>query len=126
MSKIDRKAIGTDGIGSMVYAFLAVTPMHDLMINIALPFALTAIFAILHMLYAGRRFLLFGGGTICTGLLLLSAVMYYKNVLFGFLPAAQKTSFIPCVGWLVAVNYAEFNRQDNEAITPNGKIDLPR
>jgi hypothetical protein len=39
-SKVQKKTIEIGGIGSMVYAFLIVTPMHNLMLNIALLFAL--------------------------------------------------------------------------------------
>jgi hypothetical protein len=107
-SGIQRKAIEIGGIGSMVYAFLAITPMHNLMVNIALTFALIALFATLHLLYVKRRSLLFFVGSACILLLLLSAVMYYGHVFFGLLPVAQKASMLGCVAWLAAVHYTRF------------------
>jgi hypothetical protein len=113
-SKIHRKTIEISGIGSTVYAFLVVTPMHDLMVNIALPFALIAQLATLHLLYVMRRSLLFFAGSVCILLLLLSAAMYYGNVFFGLLPVVQKASLVACLGWLVAVHYTAFDQESRE------------
>ena len=63
-SRVHKKAIEIGGVGSMVYASLVVTPMHDLMIDIALPFGLVALLAILHLLHTARRSLLFRLGTV--------------------------------------------------------------
>lgn len=125
-SKAHRKAIEIGGIGSMVYAFLAVTPMHDLMLNIALPFALIALFATLHMLYVKRQFLLSVGGAACIALLLLTAVVYYGKVFFGILPVMQKVSLVACVGWLVAIHYARFGHAAQEYPAPNKTIEPTR
>ncbi len=94
----------------MVYAFLVVTPMHDLMVNIALPFALVAQLATVHLLYITRRSLLSLVGGVCILSILASAVMYYGNVLFGLLPLVQKVSIVACVGWLAAVYCTTFDR----------------
>jgi hypothetical protein len=117
-SKIHRKAIEIGGIGSAVYGFLVVTPMHDLMVDIVLPFALTGLLATLHLLYVMRSWRLFFVGSVCIVLLLLSAAMYYGHVFFGLLPVVQKASLAACLGWLVAVNYATF---DQESVAPNPK-----
>jgi len=107
-SRIHRKTIEIGGIGSMVYAFLVVTPMHDLMVTIALAFALTALFATLHLLYVLRRSLLFLVGSICVLLLLVCAAMYYGHLFHGLLAVMQKASMAACVGWLAAVHYTAF------------------
>lgn len=125
-SKIHRKTIEISGIGAAVYAFLVVTPMHDLMVNIALPFALIAQFATLHLLYAMRRLLLFVVGSVCVLLLLLSAAMYYEHVFFGLLPVVQKASLVACIGWLVAVHYTTFDRESRECVAPNKAIEPAR
>lgn len=116
-----RKTIEISGIGAAVYAFLVVTPMHDLMINIGLPFDLIALFATLHLLYVMRRSLLFFVGSVCILLLLLSVAMYYGNVFYG-LPVVQKASLVACVGWLVAVHYAAFDQESaKEAPADSGE-----
>src|ERR1019366_4593521 len=66
----DRKLIEIGGVGSMVYAFLAVTPMHNLMVDIALLFYLLAVVAMMHGLYIERNMRLFAIGAICNTLLL--------------------------------------------------------
>ncbi len=105
-SRIHRKTIEIGGIGSAVYGFLVVTPMHDLMIDIVLPFALVGLLATLHLLYVLRSWRLFFMGSVGIVLLLLSAAMYYGHVFFGLLPVVQKASLAACLGWLLAVNYA--------------------
>jgi len=101
-----KKTIQIAGIGSMVYAAFTVTLMHNLMVDISLVFFLTAMAAVLHMLYFQRRIRLLSLGILCLAVLLGSAVMYYGNVLLAFLPLAQKMSFASCVGWLFAVEFA--------------------
>ena len=125
-SGIHKKAITIGGIGSMVYAFLVVTPMHNLMVDIALPFGLVALLATLHLVYVARHPLLFFVGSVCVVLLLLSAVMYYANVLFDLLPVMQKASLLACVGWLVAVHYTSFDQEGRERIAPNKTIEPTR
>jgi hypothetical protein len=122
-SKIHRKTIEISGIGAAVYAFLVVTPMHDLMVNIALPFALIAQLATLHLLYVMRRSLLFFVGSVCILLLLLSAAMYYGNLFFGLLPVVQKASLVLCFGWLAAVHYTTFDQESRECVAPNRTIE---
>ena len=82
-SLVHRKAIEIGGIGAAVYGFLIATPMHNLMISIGLLFSWTALLATTHMLYVERRWLLFGWGTICIALSLVSATMYYGDMLYG-------------------------------------------
>jgi hypothetical protein len=125
-SRISRKTIEIGGIGSAVYAFLVVTPMHDLMVDIGLAFALVALFATLHLLYVRRRSLLFFVGSVCILLLLLSAVMYYGNVFFGLLPVLQKVSLVACVGWLVAVHLTTFDPERPEGAAPHPAVEPTR
>lgn len=122
-SKIHRKTIEISGIGAAVYSFLVVTPMHDLMVDIGLPFALIAQLATLHLLYVMRRSLLFFVGSVCILLLLLSAAMYYENLFFGLLPVVQKASLVMCLGWLVAVHYTTFDQESRACVAPNRTIE---
>jgi hypothetical protein len=102
-SRVHRKILEIGGIGSMVYAFLVVTPMHDLLVGIALLFFLPAMGAAIHLLYVERRFALFWAGLMCLGLLLATATMYYGNMLWHLLPLAQKATFVACVSWLLTM-----------------------
>jgi len=97
------KTLEIGGIGSMVYAFLVVTPMHDLLVGMALLFFLPAMLAALGLTYLEGRLALFWSGLMCLGLLLASATMYYGNILWHLLPLAQKASMAACVCWLLAL-----------------------
>lgn len=105
-SRADGKTIEIAGIGSMVYAFLVVSPMHDPMVSIALLLFVIAMLAVLHCLYRRRARRLFSIGLLCLALLLVTAVVYYGNVVYDALPVLQKLSFIVCAGWLFAVYYS--------------------
>lgn len=111
-----KKTIQIAGIGSMVYAFLIATPMHDLMITVALIFTLVALVATVYLLYIERGWFLFGWGTICLGVLLINAVMYYTNALVGILPAMQKLNWALSVSWLLSVYYRRFGQRPTRAL----------
>lgn len=98
------KVIRIGGIGSMVYASLAITPMHDLMVTIALLFFVTGVLALLQALSASREiwFLVAGFGSL--GLLIVSAAIYYTDQYVFLLPWAQRLSFTSCAAWLVSLD----------------------
>jgi len=104
-SSFHGKTIRIGGIGSMVFASLAATPWHNLMVTAALLFFMAAVFAILHRLYVERRMRLLMLGLVCVSLQLTNAVMYYGHVLRGMLPVVQKAGSLACVGWLFTLYY---------------------
>jgi hypothetical protein len=103
-SRFHRKTIQIAGIGSMVYTGLVVTPMHDLLVGVALLFFVTAIVAIFHRLYLERRFGMLSAGGVCLALILCNATMYYGEVIYGFLPIVQKVSLVSWVSWLFGLS----------------------
>lgn len=115
-SKFHSKTIKIAGIGTMVYAFLAVTPMHDLMVSIALFFFVVAVSTILHGLYAERHWGLFALGLACIALPLGNAVMYYGDLLYGMLPIVQKAGTFACIGWLFALYYTELGARTSARV----------
>jgi hypothetical protein len=107
-SKGLRTTIEIGGIGSMVYAFLAVTtPMHDLLVSVALLFFVAAVLATSRMLYVAGETKAAVSGMICLTLLAVCAVIYYGNVLWFVLPIAQKLTFVLNTGWLLVLHLAE-------------------
>jgi hypothetical protein len=104
-SKVPKKVIEIGGIGSAVYTFLVVTPMHNLMITISLLFFITAVLATLHLLYTQRQTVLLAAGFVCVAVMLISCVMYYGNVFFSALPVAQKLTFVLFAAWILALHY---------------------
>lgn len=100
-----QKTIRIAGIGAMVYAALAVTPMHNLMVTVALAFFVVAVSTILHSLHRDRRTGLFAVGLACVSLPLVNAALYYGDVFGGMLPGVQKAGTVLCAAWLLAVFY---------------------
>jgi hypothetical protein len=106
-SAIHRNLIQIAGIGAMIYAALVVTPMHNLMVLIALVFFVVAVAATLHSLYTQRRLRLMAVGLICVSLPLFNAAMYYSEIFYGGLPVVQKLGTLACGTWLFAIYYGE-------------------
>jgi hypothetical protein len=102
-SSTHRSLIKTAGIGSMVYAFLIVTPMHNLMVNIALMFYLVAVFSILHSLYLLKLNKLMIFGLFCVSLPIFNAAIYYLDILYFLLPFIQKLGMFACLVWLLVI-----------------------
>jgi len=107
-SRFQKKAIEIGGIGAAIYAFLVVTPMHNLLVTLALLFFVTAVLAVLHLLYVERRLRLLGAGIVCFAFLIASATMYYGNAFWSLLPAAQKLTFTLYLAWLLVIQYDKF------------------
>lgn len=98
----------------MVYGFLVVTPMHDLVVGIALLFFFPAMLAALHWTWVEGRSSLFWTGLVSLGLLAATATMYYGNWLWHWLPLAQKVSFVACIGWLLTLHIVTGERTGND------------
>ena len=106
-----RKTIQIAGIGAMVYAALAATPMHNLMVNISLAFFVVAMLAVLHLLYCRRFFPLFFLGLICLSVKITSASFYYTNAFSDFWGSIQKFAFALSTLWLFMVQFAVHTNQ---------------
>jgi hypothetical protein len=92
--------------------------MHDLMVDIGLLFAATALLTTTHALYLERRWGLALWGAGCIALIALSATMYYGHILYGFLPVTQKVSLVACIGWLLGAYYSQSSLQEHAAGAP--------
>jgi len=106
VTRFHRKTVQIAGIGSMVYAALVVTPMHDVLVGVALAFFLTAVVTIAHGLYLERRLGMLSLGLVSLTLVLGNAAMYYGDLLYGFLPLVQKASLGMWVAWLFALHFS--------------------
>jgi hypothetical protein len=97
------KTLEIGGIGSMVYAFFVVTPMHDLVLAISLAFFIPAMLAALRLVALEERRSLLWTGWGCFGLLLAGVVMYYGRWLSPLLPLTQKAIFATSAVWLLVL-----------------------
>ena len=118
-----QKTIQIGGIGSMVYALLTATPMHDLMVNIALAFFLVAIVTIVYMLCRRNRFMLAFAGSACILVKLSSVSLYYTNSYPEIWGMLQKLSFILTTAWLFAVHLTS-KRNTNRDVQPEAPMSL--
>ena len=103
-----RKTVQIAGIGSMVYAALVVTPMHDVLVGVALVFFVTAVATLAHGLYLERRRGMLSLGLTSLALVLGNATMYYGDLLYGFLPVVQKAALGMWVVWLFALYFSRW------------------
>jgi hypothetical protein len=104
-TKLHRKTIEIAGIGFSVYTFLIITPMHNLMVSIALLFFLITVISLLHNLYLQGNILLFILGSICISIPLINATLYYGNFNYGILPVVQKAGAFACAAWFILIYY---------------------
>jgi len=102
-NQLQQGLIQIGGIGSQVYSLLTVTPLHNLMFNIALAFFLVATVTIVYTLYRKQEYLLAAAGTVFLGLTLFNVFLYYTNRHTDVWGALQKLSFILNTCWLLAV-----------------------
>jgi len=96
-----KKTLEIGGIGSMVYAFFVVTPMHDLVLAIALLFYVPAMLTALVLVSQEGRRGLFWSGCVCLGMLVAGVTMFYGQCLLNVQPVTQKALFAASTGWLL-------------------------
>ncbi len=103
----------------MVYALLTATPMHNLMVNIALVFFIVAIVAIIYMLYRKQYYMLTILGAACIVVKFGSVSLYYTNTYIEVWGVLQKLSIILTTTWLFAVHMTVKPRVDRDITIEN-------
>ena len=96
--------IRVGGIGSMVYSALVITPMHDLMVTISIPFFLVALLALLWVLHTRGEVGFLMTGIVCFMLLAASVTIYYTGRFVSVLPWAQRSLFALFALWLISLD----------------------
>jgi len=114
------KAIRIGGIGSMVYAALACTPMHDLMVTIAFLFFLVAVLALLWALPILGERTLFICGCLCSAVLVVCATAYYAGDYGGLLAWTERASFAVFAAWLFLLDGRFARHRLQEQARPDG------
>ena len=99
------------GISTVVFAFLVVTPLHHVMVSIALLCFLAAAFALTHWLYLRNHRGLLILGIVAISLPLLNAILFYGQIYPQWLPTVQKSGKLAAFIWLFAVYYAAIHPQ---------------
>ncbi|MEQ1935390.1 MAG: DUF998 domain-containing protein [Fimbriimonadaceae bacterium] len=98
-----RDAIQIGGIGSQVYSFLTVTPIHNLMVNITLVFTIVAMAAVTRMLHHKHHYRLAIFGVVCLVVTLSSVSLYYADAYTELWGVLQRLNFTLTTAWLFAV-----------------------
>lgn len=91
----------------MVYALLTVTPMHDLMVNIALVFFLVAISSITYVQFQNRQYWLATIGSVFLLFKLFAYFLYVANLHSDIWGTLQKCLFLGATAWLFIVLYTK-------------------
>jgi hypothetical protein len=108
------------GVGSNVFAFLAVTPYHDTMVTIASMLGLVSMFYITVFVFKSRLLLLKILSTVCLLVFYSCNYVYYTRSYVEFLPILQKVSLVITITWILFLQYfttsADFQSQRKVAI----------
>ncbi|WP_295714628.1 hypothetical protein [Mucilaginibacter sp.] len=107
------------GAGAMIFAFLAVTPYHDIMVTIACTMALVSMFYITVFVYKSRLLLFKIISTICLLAFYCSEYVYYTSSYLEVLPILQKLTLFITITWVLSLQYfttiADFQPGKNAA-----------
>jgi hypothetical protein len=100
-----RRLIAFSGMGSMGFAFLVVTPLHDAMITLASALSLLTLLGIVVSLYKSRRFAMLGYGVLGMLTAYFANYVYYSRQHLELLPTLQKVTFVLIVSWFLMLEY---------------------
>ncbi|CCG99688.1 hypothetical protein FAES_1678 [Fibrella aestuarina BUZ 2] len=110
-SKSASAVIAYGGVGAMLFAFLVITPYHDLMIGIASFLSLLALFYVFVFIMKSK---LLGFKLVTISYLLVlyaNNYIYYTQHFLKLLPIMQKISFLIGVIWMLGLEY--FTKPDD-------------
>ncbi len=93
------------GVGSNLFAFLAVTPYHDTMVTIASTLGLASMFYITVFVFKSRLHLLKLVSTVCLLVFYGCNYIYYTRSYVEFLPLLQKLSLVITITWILLLQY---------------------
>ncbi len=78
----------------MIFAFLAVTPWHDLMVTISNVLVMLSLFYITVHLFKSKLYVYGLLSAFCLSFIYLGSIMYYTQLWLDWLPVVQKTVFV--------------------------------
>lgn len=104
-SKSGQLVIKYAGVASMIFAFLTVTPLHDLMISISASLALITIFYITIFLFKTDQNSLKILGVITLIISYFSTYIYFTQNFIDLLPLMQKITLLINLSFVLSVEY---------------------
>lgn len=108
------------GAGAMIFAFLAITPLHDIMVAMACTMAPVSMFYITVFVFRSKLYLFKILSVACLLIFYTCSYCYYTYSYIEFLPVLQKTALVITVTWVLSLEYftkpADFNPLKNVAV----------
>jgi hypothetical protein len=99
------RVIRYSGAGSMVFAFLTVTPYHDIMVTLANTLALLSLFYITVFMFRTKLMLLKVLSAVCIFIAYVCTYVYYSGYYLELLPMLQKVDLLFIVTWFLGLTY---------------------
>jgi hypothetical protein len=93
------------GMASMFFAFWVITPYHDLMVTIAVVFAMFAVFYLSVFVFMSRHVFLKILAALCLFTLYFNAFVYYTSLWLEILPIVQKINYLVIISWVLGLEY---------------------
>lgn len=104
-SKVASNIIKYSGILTMVFTFLVVTPLHDLMILIGITFCLICYFYITVFVLKSKLLLLKILSIVTLLVMYLCSYIYFTQQYLIYLPLMQKVSYMLNLIWILGLEY---------------------
>ncbi len=93
------------GAGAMIFTFLAVTPLHDIMVTLASTMALVSIFYITVFVFKSKLHLFKILSVIYMIVFYTCSFSYYTSSYLEYLPILQKTALVITITWVLSLQY---------------------
>ncbi len=104
-SKLSANIIKYCGIGAMIFAFLAVTPYHDLAVTVASILIVISVFYIRVFVFTTKLNFLKILCIVCLVVSYSCNYMYYSRYHLDFLPIMQKIDLLIALVWVLCLQY---------------------
>jgi hypothetical protein len=104
-SKTSANIIRYFGAGAMLFAFLAVTPFHDIMITIASTMALISMFYITIFVFKSGLHLFKVLSVVCLVVTYCCNYVYFTRTDLEILPVLQKAALLLTITWMLCLQY---------------------
>lgn len=93
------------GAGAMVFTFLAITPLHDIMVTLAFTAALVSMFYITVFVFKAKLYVLAALSVVCLLFFYSSNYIYTTRTHLEILPVMQKATFALTITWMLSLLY---------------------
>jgi hypothetical protein len=93
------------GMASMFFAFLVITPYHDLMVTIMVVSGMVAVFYLSVFVFRMQSWFWGILTAACLALVYFDTFLYYSGLWLEILPGLQKINYILTIVWVIGIEY---------------------